>query len=80
VPDNDPLYLLSVREVMDLLGMGKEAVYELISSGELPSIAIGQRSNGRACRRRIRRSAVAELLDRWEREQSEQLAVGQVTA
>jgi excisionase family DNA binding protein len=72
--DNDPLYLLTVREVMDLLGMGKEAVYDLIASGELPSIAIGTRRNGRACRRRIRRAAVETLLTRWEQETAAQLA------
>lgn len=66
--------LLSVRQVCERTGFGKERIYHLIASGELPSIVIGTRRNGMACRRKIRAQALEDLLIRLEQETTDQLA------
>ena len=34
---------LSVREVSELLGLGRTAVYEAVRNGQMPSIKVGSR-------------------------------------
>lgn len=34
--------LLTPKDVMDILGVGKNTVYRLLSSGELPAVRIGR--------------------------------------
>ena len=50
--------LLKPAEVMEVLGIGRSLTYELIASGELPSIRLGKRC--------VRVSSLA--LDEWIRE------------
>ena len=50
--------LMKPAEVMEVLGIGRSLTYELIASGELPSIRLGRRC--------VRVSNVA--LDEWIRE------------
>lgn len=35
--------LLTPKDVMDILGVGKNTVYRLLDSGELPAVRIGNR-------------------------------------
>jgi len=38
---NEPALLLRAREVAHLLGLGRSKVYEMMQTGELPTIRIG---------------------------------------
>lgn len=42
-PQNIPKLALSIEEVATCLGIGKTKAYELVNSGEIPSIALGQK-------------------------------------
>lgn len=57
--------LLRAEEVARLLGIGRSKTYELIASGELPSLRIGRLV-------RVPRHA----LDRWIADHTEQRAAG----
>lgn len=52
-----PKLLLDVREVGEALGCGKTYVYDLIASGELPTVKLGRLT-------RIPAFALAEFVDR----------------
>jgi excisionase family DNA binding protein len=48
---------ITLRELQDLLGIGSTKAYELVSSGEVPSVRIGRAI-------RINRQHLADWLDR----------------
>lgn len=52
-----PRMLLSVNEVATELGCGRDTVYRLLTSGQLPSLTIGGRL------RRIRREDLRAYID-----------------
>ena len=53
---NTPL-LITVEEAADLLGIGRTTTYELVMSGEIPSVKIGRR-------RLVVRSGLSHYVDR----------------
>lgn len=60
---------LTVREVAERLGLGRNAVYRLIGSGELPHVRLGSRTI------RVRSSDLTEyLLGRVRRGEAAELA------
>lgn len=64
----EPL-LLTVRQAAELLNLSRSVVYQLIGTGELPSLTIG------ACRR-----IPAEALRRWVSERTEAQGQGYAPA
>jgi excisionase family DNA binding protein len=60
--------LLTIPQVQKLLSLPKYRVYELLATGELPSLAIGRRTNGRARSRRITRQAVEAFIAQLEQQ------------
>lgn len=46
--DIDPLRLLTVNQLADLLAISRDSVYRLVRAGKLPSILVGDRIRFRA--------------------------------
>lgn len=66
----EPVVCLSVREVAERLGIGGNAVYRLIASGELPHVRIGRRTI------RVRGCDLSEFLLRRRRLGEQEAAEG----
>lgn len=60
VDDHDPLKCFTIREAAVILRVGRDRVDALVETGQLASIALGERTI------RISRRAIDELLDRLE--------------
>jgi len=60
---SDRRLVYSVEEAAELLGMGRTFIFQLVASGEIDSIKIGNR-------RRIPRDAIERYLERLRAEQS----------
>jgi excisionase family DNA binding protein len=62
VDAHHPTLLLTAEEAARELRSGRHKVYDLIASGELASIALGRRSDGTACQRRIERAELERYM------------------
>lgn len=61
-----PIALLDVTDVIERLGVSRQTVYNLLNSGEIPSMIVGKR------RRKISAVALQEYLERRHAESQDE--------
>jgi excisionase family DNA binding protein len=64
VDAHHPTLLLTTEQAARELQVGRHTLFDLIARGELASVALGRRSDGTACQRRVERAELVRYIAR----------------